>query len=69
MDQRIDIDWTACEAHGLRAELLPEHVSPDEWGYPLVGGTPVAERTAKRPVGRPRTAQCSPSDWRRGECF
>ena len=48
MDQRIDIDWTACEAHGLCAELLPEHVTPDEWGYPLVDGAPVTSAVLKR---------------------
>jgi len=48
MDPRIDIDWTTCQAHGLCAELLPEHITPDEWGYPLVAGTPVPARAVKR---------------------
>ncbi|MET8982838.1 ferredoxin [Streptomyces sp. NPDC004539] len=48
MDQRIDIDWTSCQAHGLCAELLPEHVRLDEWGYPLLRGAPIPESTAKR---------------------
>jgi ferredoxin len=48
MDQRIDIDWTACQAHGLCAELLPDHITLDEWGYPLVDGTPIPARTMKR---------------------
>ena len=56
MDQRIAIDWTACEAHGLCAELLPEHVRLDEWGYPLVDGTPVPSRTVKR--ARRAAADC-----------
>ena len=30
-----------CVAHGLCAELLPEHIRLDEWGYPMVDGTPV----------------------------
>lgn len=38
---RIDIDWTVCRAHGLCAELLPDHVTLDEWGYPLVDGSPL----------------------------
>jgi ferredoxin len=33
---RIRVDPIACEAHGLCAELLPEHVELDEWGYPIV---------------------------------
>jgi ferredoxin len=30
-----------CKAHGLCAELLPERVSLDEWGYPIIDGRPV----------------------------
>lgn len=26
----------ACEAHGLCAELFPEWIRLDEWGYPIV---------------------------------
>ncbi|MFJ9631001.1 ferredoxin [Streptomyces sp. NPDC091280] len=48
MDQHIDIDWTACQGHGLCAELLPDHITLDEWGYPLVNGGPIPPRTRKR---------------------
>jgi ferredoxin len=44
MDQCIDIAWTACEDHGLCAEILPELVRIDAFGYPLVEGTPVPAR-------------------------
>jgi ferredoxin len=27
-----------CDAHGLCAELVPELVELDEWGYPIVSG-------------------------------
>lgn len=33
---RIRIDPIACDAHGLCAELLPEWISLDDWGYPIV---------------------------------
>lgn len=33
---RLRVDWPSCEAHGLCAELLPEVVHVDEWGYPVV---------------------------------
>ena len=46
--QQIDIDWTACQGHGLCAELLPDHITLDEWGYPLVDGAPIPPRAAKR---------------------
>lgn len=32
----IAIDPIACEAFGYCAELLPELVSLDEWGYPVL---------------------------------
>jgi ferredoxin len=35
-DTRIVVDWTACDGRGLCAELLPELVSRDEWGFPLI---------------------------------
>jgi ferredoxin len=33
---RLRVDWPACKAHGLCAELVPERVGLDEWGYPIV---------------------------------
>ena len=35
-EHQLRVDWPACKAHGLCAELLPELVSLDEWGYPIV---------------------------------
>jgi ferredoxin len=32
------IDPVACDAYGFCAELLPEAVTLDEWGYPMVEG-------------------------------
>jgi ferredoxin len=37
----LKVDWPACKAHGVCAELLPELVSLDEWGYPLIEDGPV----------------------------
>jgi ferredoxin len=34
----LAVDWTACDGRGLCAELLPERIDSDEWGYPLVAG-------------------------------
>lgn len=33
---RIDVDPIACDGHGLCAELLPELITLDDWGYPLI---------------------------------
>jgi ferredoxin len=35
---RLRVDWPACRGRGLCAEVLPELVSLDEWGYPVVQG-------------------------------
>ncbi|HEX4127187.1 MAG TPA: ferredoxin [Acidimicrobiales bacterium] len=39
---RILIDPVACDAYGYCAELLPEAITLDEWGYPIVDGMPLA---------------------------
>jgi ferredoxin len=36
MTGRLRVDPIACRAHGLCAELLPELVALDEWGYPIL---------------------------------
>jgi ferredoxin len=38
---RIHVDPIKCEAHGLCAELLPERITVDEWGYPIIDPTPI----------------------------
>ena len=30
-----------CTGHGVCAELLPELVTLDEWGYPIIANSPV----------------------------
>ena len=32
---RLHVDWTRCDGHGLCADLLPEVLTRDEWGFPL----------------------------------
>jgi len=39
--QTIAINPAACTGHGVCAELLPELVSLDEWGYPLLSSDQV----------------------------
>jgi ferredoxin len=34
-DQRLRVDWPQCKAHGLCAEIAPEIIRLDEWGYPV----------------------------------
>jgi ferredoxin len=50
---RLRVNPIACSGHGLCAELLPELISLDEWGYPLIAGQPVPPglvRQARRAV-------------------
>jgi ferredoxin len=39
--ERLVVDWPRCVAHGLCAEVLPELVTLDEWGYPVLADGPV----------------------------
>lgn len=41
MKPKLRVDWTACQANGACAELLPELITLDEWGYPIVEDAPV----------------------------
>jgi ferredoxin len=38
---RLKVNPIACEAHGMCAEVLPEWISLDEWGYPIVDEQPI----------------------------
>jgi ferredoxin len=38
---RIRVNPITCEAHGMCAELLPERITLDEWGYPIVDEQPL----------------------------
>jgi ferredoxin len=40
-DERIVVDPILCDAYGHCAELLPELIELDEWGYPMIADTPV----------------------------
>jgi ferredoxin len=43
MSYRVRVNPIACEAHGMCAELLPERIALDEWGYPIVDDSPLPE--------------------------
>jgi ferredoxin len=36
MSARLRLNPIMCEAHGLCAELLPELIRLDDWGYPII---------------------------------
>jgi ferredoxin len=37
----LRIDPIACDGHGLCAELFPERVRLDDWGYPIIDPRPI----------------------------
>lgn len=43
MTVSLRVDPIACTGHGLCAELLPEWIELDDWGYPVIGDGPVPE--------------------------
>ena len=40
---RLRIDPTRCDGAGYCAEMVPELVGMDDWGYPIVEGRPIDE--------------------------
>jgi len=40
-EPRLRVNPIACEAHGVCIELLPELISADPWGYPILRPGPV----------------------------
>ena len=53
MEKRLRVNPVACAGHGACAELLPELITLDEWGYPIVADQPVPRglrREARRAV-------------------
>jgi ferredoxin len=53
MDKRLRVNPVACAGHGACSELLPELITLDEWGYPIVADQSVPHglrREARRAV-------------------
>lgn len=54
--RELRLDWIACDGHGLCADLLPELVDLDDWGYPILRGREVPDDLAAR--ARAAVAAC-----------
>ena len=39
--RRLIVDPIACVGHGLCADLLPERIRLDDWGYPIIDPAPI----------------------------
>jgi ferredoxin len=53
---RMRVDPVACDGRGLCAEILPERIALDEWGYPLLSGEPLTSSLV--PAARQAVAAC-----------
>ena len=42
MSLELVVNPVACTGHGLCAELFPERISLDPWGYPIIDPTPIS---------------------------
>ena len=40
----LEVDPIRCDGHGVCAELFPERISLDDWGYPIVDTAAVPHR-------------------------
>ena len=54
--QRIAVNPIACTGHGICAELLPELIGLDEWGYPIVADGEVPHQL--RPLAKRAVRLC-----------
>jgi ferredoxin len=54
------VDPTACDGHGVCAELFPEWVTLDRWGYPMISGEVIpanlVEHAERAVIACPRLA-------------
>jgi ferredoxin len=48
MTRQLRVNPIACSGHGLCAELLPELITLDEWGYPLIDDHSVPARLSRQ---------------------
>jgi ferredoxin len=40
-EQELSVDRIRCDGSGLCAEVFPEMIQLDDWGYPIVAAGPV----------------------------
>jgi ferredoxin len=54
MSHRLRVNPIACTGHGMCAELLPERIVLDDWGYPIIDDPEVPDELldhARRAAG------------------
>jgi ferredoxin len=56
MTKMLRVNPILCEAHGVCAELLPELIRLDRWGYPVLASATVPPEL--EPLARRTVASC-----------
>jgi ferredoxin len=56
VSERMRVNPIKCTAHGLCAELLPEFIALDPWGYPIIPAEPVPDELGR--LARKAAAAC-----------
>ncbi len=56
MRARLRVNPILCDAHGMCAELLPERIRLDDWGYPVIEPRPIPDDLV--PLARRAVAAC-----------
>ena len=47
-NETMEVDMIACAGHGVCAELFPEWIVLDDWGYPIIRKHPIPAELAAR---------------------
>lgn len=42
MTKQLQLDAIRCDGHGICAELFPEGISLDDWGFPILDPEPIS---------------------------
>ena len=56
MPDHLSVDPIRCDGFGMCAELLPERIRLDDWGYPIIEPRPIGEEL--RPLARQAVRAC-----------
>ena len=56
MSQSLRVNPIACAGHGVCAELFPERITLDDWGYPIIDRRPITAELAEH--GRRAVDSC-----------
>ena len=65
MAEKLVVDMIKCAGHGVCADLFPERVTLDDWGYPIIDPAPVGRdiRSHARRLSRFQSFEGSGHVW------